>query len=75
MLAEPPPLNEPAATAMKVPLGENDRLLTPFGVPLVLNMIGVPAGKPRLPYVELDADEQAVVRTMLERHGMLATAA
>jgi hypothetical protein len=38
-------------------------------------MIGVPAGKPRLPYVELDADEQAVVRAMLERHGMLATAA
>ena len=40
-----------------------------------LNMIGVPAGKPRLPYVELDADEQAVVRAMLERHGMLAAAA
>jgi 4-hydroxy-tetrahydrodipicolinate synthase len=40
-----------------------------------LNMIGVPVGKPRLPYVELDADEQAVVRAMLERHGMLATAA
>ncbi|MFZ1994855.1 MAG: 4-hydroxy-tetrahydrodipicolinate synthase [Solirubrobacteraceae bacterium] len=40
-----------------------------------LNMIGVPVGKPRLPYVELDADEQAVVRVMLERHGMLAAAA
>ena len=40
-----------------------------------LNMIGVPVGKPRLPYVELDADELAVVRAMLERHGMLATAA
>jgi 4-hydroxy-tetrahydrodipicolinate synthase len=40
-----------------------------------LNMIGVPAGAPRLPYVELDADEQAVVRAMLERHGMLAAAA
>ncbi len=40
-----------------------------------LNMIGVPVGKPRLPYVELDADEQAVVRAMLERHGMLAAAA
>jgi 4-hydroxy-tetrahydrodipicolinate synthase len=39
-----------------------------------LNMIGVPVGKPRLPYVELDADEQAVVRVMLERHGMLAAA-
>jgi len=40
-----------------------------------LNLIGVPVGTPRLPYVELDADELAVVRTMLERHGMLATAA
>jgi 4-hydroxy-tetrahydrodipicolinate synthase len=40
-----------------------------------LNMIGVPVGRPRLPYVELDADEQAVVRAMLERHGMLAAAA
>jgi 4-hydroxy-tetrahydrodipicolinate synthase len=39
-----------------------------------LNMIGVSVGKPRLPYVELDADEQAVVRVMLERHGMLAAA-
>ncbi len=40
-----------------------------------LNMIGIPVGKPRLPYVELDADEQAVLRAMLERHGMLAAAA
>ena len=40
-----------------------------------LNMIGLPVGKPRLPYVELDADEQAVIRAMLERHGMLAAAA
>jgi 4-hydroxy-tetrahydrodipicolinate synthase len=40
-----------------------------------LAMIGVPVGRPRLPYVELDADEAAVVREMLERHGMLAAAA
>ena len=39
-----------------------------------LDMIGIPVGGPRLPYVELDADEQAVVRAMLERHGMLAAA-
>jgi 4-hydroxy-tetrahydrodipicolinate synthase len=39
-----------------------------------LNMIGIPVGGPRLPYVELDADEQSVVRAMLERHGMLAAA-
>jgi 4-hydroxy-tetrahydrodipicolinate synthase len=40
-----------------------------------LSLIGIPAGRPRLPYVELDTDELATVRTMLERHGMLATAA
>ncbi len=40
-----------------------------------LNLIGIPVGKPRLPYVELDADELAIVRAMLERHGMLAAAA
>jgi hypothetical protein len=38
-------------------------------------MIGLPVGGPRLPNVELDADEIAVLRAMLERHGMLATAA
>ncbi|MGP0051075.1 MAG: 4-hydroxy-tetrahydrodipicolinate synthase [Solirubrobacteraceae bacterium] len=40
-----------------------------------LEMIGIRAGTPRLPYVELDSDERATVRAMLERHGMLATAA
>jgi 4-hydroxy-tetrahydrodipicolinate synthase len=40
-----------------------------------LGLIGVPVGGPRLPYVELDSHELATVRTMLERHGMLATAA
>jgi 4-hydroxy-tetrahydrodipicolinate synthase len=40
-----------------------------------LQLIGVPAGQPRLPYVALDADELAVVRGLLERHGMLAAAA
>lgn len=40
-----------------------------------LGMIGIAAGGPRLPYVELDADERAVVRALLERHGMLAAAA
>jgi 4-hydroxy-tetrahydrodipicolinate synthase len=40
-----------------------------------LAMIGIPVGSPRLPYVELDAAELTTVREMLERHGMLATAA
>jgi 4-hydroxy-tetrahydrodipicolinate synthase len=39
-----------------------------------LGLIGIPVGRPRLPYVELDAQELATVRAMLERHGMLATA-
>ena len=40
-----------------------------------LGLIGVRAGRPRLPYVELDETELATVRAMLERHGMLAHAA
>ena len=40
-----------------------------------LEMIGLRAGTPRLPYVELDADEQAVIRAMLERHGLLSVTA
>jgi 4-hydroxy-tetrahydrodipicolinate synthase len=39
-----------------------------------LNMIGIRVGIPRLPYVELDAAEQAIVRGMLERHGLLSVA-
>jgi 4-hydroxy-tetrahydrodipicolinate synthase len=40
-----------------------------------LNMIGVRVGAPRLPYVELDEAERAIVRAMLERHGLLSVAA
>jgi 4-hydroxy-tetrahydrodipicolinate synthase len=39
-----------------------------------LNLIGVEVGGPRLPYVELDERETAVIRAMLERHGLLQTA-
>jgi 4-hydroxy-tetrahydrodipicolinate synthase len=39
-----------------------------------LNLLGFDLGAPRLPYVELDADELAVVRAMLERHGLLQAA-
>ncbi len=39
-----------------------------------LNLLGLDVGAPRLPYVELDADELAVVRAMLERHGLLQAA-
>ncbi|MGI8412517.1 MAG: 4-hydroxy-tetrahydrodipicolinate synthase [Solirubrobacteraceae bacterium] len=44
-------------------------------VKAALNLLGLEVGAPRLPYVELDDQETATVRTMLERHGMLATAA
>jgi 4-hydroxy-tetrahydrodipicolinate synthase len=40
-----------------------------------LNLLGIEVGAPRLPYVELDEQELATVRAMLERHGMLTTAA
>ena len=36
-----------------------------------LNLIGVPVGAPRLPYVALDEQETAVIRALLERHGLL----
>jgi len=38
-----------------------------------LNLMGLDVGAPRLPYVELDEDETATIRAMLERHGMLQT--
>ena len=43
-------------------------------VKAALNLIGLPVGVPRLPYVPLDADETFVIRAMLERHGLLQTA-
>jgi 4-hydroxy-tetrahydrodipicolinate synthase len=39
-------------------------------VKAALNMLGIEVGGPRLPYVELDDDELAVVRALLDRHGM-----
>jgi 4-hydroxy-tetrahydrodipicolinate synthase len=39
-----------------------------------LNLIGIEAGGPRLPYVELDERETGVIRAMLERHGLLQAA-
>jgi 4-hydroxy-tetrahydrodipicolinate synthase len=40
-----------------------------------LNLVGVRAGRPRLPYVELDESELSVIRALLERRGLLAHAA
>src|ERR1700733_13186842 len=36
-----------------------------------LNLLGIRAGAPRLPYVELDDSELDVIRALLERHGLL----
>jgi 4-hydroxy-tetrahydrodipicolinate synthase len=54
-----------------------DLLVAPLActVKAALGLLGIPVGAPRLPYVELDDDELAVVREMLERHGMLSVAA
>jgi 4-hydroxy-tetrahydrodipicolinate synthase len=40
-----------------------------------LNLLGIEVGEPRLPYVALDDDELVVIRALLERHGLLQTAA
>jgi len=39
-----------------------------------LNLLGLSAGAPRLPYVELDEPETETVRAMLERHGLFQAA-
>jgi hypothetical protein len=38
-------------------------------------LIGVEVGGPRLPYVALSESETAVIRALLERHGLLTPAA
>ena len=40
-----------------------------------LNLIGVEVGGPRLPYVRSMSSETAVIRALLERHGLLQPAA
>jgi 4-hydroxy-tetrahydrodipicolinate synthase len=47
----------------------------PIGVKTALNLLGHDVGGLRLPLVEADEREQAVVRAALERHGLLETAA
>ena len=47
----------------------------PIPVKAALNMLGHPVGGLRLPLVEADEGERAVVRAALERHGLLETAA
>jgi 4-hydroxy-tetrahydrodipicolinate synthase len=42
-------------------------------VKAALKLTGLDVGAPRLPYVELDAEEVSTVREMLERHGLLQT--
>jgi 4-hydroxy-tetrahydrodipicolinate synthase len=46
----------------------------PIPVKAALNMLGHRVGGLRLPLVEADEDEQAAVRLVLERHGLLQTA-
>jgi 4-hydroxy-tetrahydrodipicolinate synthase len=50
-----------------------DLAVTPLAcsIKAALGMIGVPVGRPRLPYVEPDESEQSVIRALLERHGLL----
>ena len=48
---------------------------SPTPVKAALNLLGHDAGTLRLPMVEADEAETAAVRAMLERHGLLSTAA
>jgi 4-hydroxy-tetrahydrodipicolinate synthase len=43
-------------------------------VKAALRLLGFEVGSPRLPYVDLDERELAIVEAMLERHGLLAGA-
>ena len=43
----------------------------PIPVKAALKLVGLPAGGLRLPLVEADPEELAVIRTALERHGLL----
>jgi 4-hydroxy-tetrahydrodipicolinate synthase len=45
---------------------------SPTPVKAALNMLGVPAGGLRLPMVEASEDEEAAIRGVLERHGLLS---
>jgi 4-hydroxy-tetrahydrodipicolinate synthase len=47
---------------------------SPAPVKAALAMIGLPVGGVRLPLVEVDEEEAAIVRGALERHGLLQTA-
>jgi 4-hydroxy-tetrahydrodipicolinate synthase len=51
-----------------------DLALAPLAcsIKAALNLLGLGVGAPRLPYVELDERELAVVKAMLERHGIVA---
>ncbi len=49
--------------------------VNPIPVKAALNLCGLPAGGLRLPLVEADQAELDVVRSMLERHGLLEAAA
>ena len=45
---------------------------SPAPVKAALNMLGLNVGAPRLPLVEVNDEEAAVVRGVLERHGLLS---
>ena len=45
---------------------------SPAPVKAALNMLGLNVGAPRLPLVEVNEEEAAVVRGVLERHGLLS---
>jgi 4-hydroxy-tetrahydrodipicolinate synthase len=47
----------------------------PIPVKAALEMLGIASGRVRLPLVEADEEQRAVIRGALERHGLLTAAA
>ena len=52
----------------------NTLVTNPIPVKAALNLLGHRVGRLRLPLVEADEQEQATIRSVLERHGLLAAA-
>jgi 4-hydroxy-tetrahydrodipicolinate synthase len=54
-----------------------DALVSPaaMSTKAALDMMGLPGGVPRLPYVEADESEKATIKAMLEARGLIGVAA
>ncbi len=75
MVDEPERRAEIEGSLREVMTTLNTLATNPIPVKAALNLLGHRVGGLRLPLVEADEQEQATIRSVLERHGLLATAA